>query len=44
MILIELPSVFPRNSQPLGKIEGMIEEKQFITHTLRDYRFKSTPQ
>lgn len=44
MILIDLLSVFPRNSQPLGKIEGMIEEMQFITHTIKDYRleFKSS--
>ena len=40
MILIDLPSAFPRNSQPLGKIEGMIEEMQFITHTLKDYCFE----
>lgn len=40
MTLIELPSVFPRNSQPLGKMKGIIEEKQFITHTLKDYCFE----
>lgn len=40
MILIDSPSIFPRNSQPLGKIEGMIEEMQFITHTIKDYRFE----